>query len=652
MNQKKIKILKDLFYLEEYSQIHSFDYFTNRFLIHSPLYLPNLKKGLVYLDETIKKNQKIFIYSDRDVDGITSTVILYDYLKTKFPDKEISFRNSREGDYYGITPKILEEIQSIDPDLIIFLDMGSSNTHYLKGLIENNKKIIILDHHIPQLENSKPEELEKFALINPLLSSILLEHNNKIPTVGLVYKFILGFELFQQNILEKYQVIKEKEDYYVFQNGFFIEKTKEKKAIFSSYKEISIEEVAKYFPEYSYDFLWNLLQKSPIEFGKLITCLSIELRKNILDLLLFYSTLVSIGYIADYVPLIGENRTIVKAGLGLLKYPFQLMEGLKALFQQLGLNIDALTSKDISWTLAPVLNSAGRIGETEKATDLLLEKKTMLALEKANQLIELNNQRKNKTKKNQEILQNNLNIIEEKDPFVFFYHQELESGVSGIMAARLAEKYQKPAIWINPDGEFAKGSIRSWNGINVLEMLLPLKHLFVDLGGHSEAAGFTIEYDKVEVLKNELKKITSHYHKGLDKSFLKKNINYLEFSIKPDLLGEDLLNDLRLLEPFGNGNKEIYFVLKSVRICNPEIFNEKHLKFQVVRALTDIEFILFNAIPDIIPNLEEIQKYRWTLCGIFERNIFYPVFTHCKYRFYIKTIEKKEEEKLDSLFKK
>jgi len=265
--------------------------------------------------------------------------------------------------------------------------------------------------------------------------------------------------------------------------------------------------------------------------------------------------------------------------------------------------------------------------------------------------MEFNHQRRERTKKNIQILENHHHLIDEENSYVLFYHQELEPGVSGIMASRMAEKYRKPAIWINPDGEFAKGSVRSWGGVNVLEMLYPIKDIFVDLGGHAEAVGFTIEYNKIELLKEKLKEITSKYYKGLDNSLVaSESKNFKEFSIKPEYLGEDLIQDLRMLEPFGPENPEIYFLLKSVKVCELEKINDKHLKFKVVRALSDIEFILWNAFPHILPDdFEEIKQNRWDISGIFERNIFYPAYTNCKYRFYVKSIEKKEN--IDELLK-
>lgn len=639
----KLKILKDLYDIEDYSQIHSFDFFADRLLIYSPLYLPDIEKAVAYLLESINKQESIFIISDKDVDGITSTVILYDYLRKRFPKQTIQYKNSTEGDYYGISDKILEEIKQKNPDLLIFLDMGSSHIHLLQDFISHKKKIIILDHHIPQVDSIQPEILQSIAFVNPLLSKIPLKHNHKIPTVGLVFKLILALEFSAFKILEKKQFVKYHQEYYLFQNGKFLKKTHDKKLLVSDeYKEIKIKTLHKDFPETSINSLGILLENSPTDFGKYITCLSIEYRKKILDIIMQYSTLVSIGYLADYVPLIDENRTIVRAGLNVLKYPIAIPKGLSALLQELGLHPQYLTSRDISWSIAPILNAAGRMNETEKAINLLLEENEMLALEKAKQLINMNHLRKEKTKKNQNILLENLNLINPSEPIIFFYHKELESGVSGIMASRLAETFQKPAIWINPEGKLAKGSIRSWNNINVLDLLMPLKDLFVDLGGHAEAAGFTIEYQNIEKLHFELKKINVLKKDNLSSSF-NTSQNFFEISIQPRRLNEKLIQELRLLEPFGNGNKEIYFLLKSVEIYDVETFNDKHLKFKVYKTLVDIEFILWNVMPPLLNNIEVLQKSQWDISGVFERNFFSSISNRgCKYRFYVKSMQQKK----------
>ena len=657
MNQNRLKRLRDLFLLEEFQHLHHHDFFTDRLLIHSSLYLPEIRKGFRFLEEALQNQEKIFVFGDRDVDGITSTAIMVDYLTSVKNHSNIRFNNSTEGDTYGISERILGEILEYDPYLVIFLDMGSSHIHFLKSLIERKKKIVILDHHIPQIENIPKEDFENIALINPLLSSVELEHKNKISTAGLSFKFVLGFELYLANILNKIQVIKTNH-YYVYQNGYFLQKTNKLNQLrdidsnpIIKYNLLKLNEISEYFPNVSIKEFEILLETIPIQFGKYITALSIELRPALLDLSMQYASIAAVGLIADQVPLVGENRTIVKAGLGLLKHKPKFLEGFRALLQQLGINPESLTSKDVGWSISPVINAAGRIGETEKAIDLLLEKNSLKALEKATALMEFNHQRRERTRKNIQILENHHHLIDEENSYVLFYHQELEPGVSGIMASRMAEKYKKPAIWINPDGEFAKGSVRSWGGVNVLEMLYPIKDIFVDLGGHAEAVGFTIEYNKIELLKEKLKEITSKYHKGLDNSLVaSESKNFKEFSIKPEYLGEDLIQDLRMLEPFGPENPEIYFLLKSVKVCELEKINDKHLKFKVVRALSDIEFFLWNAFPHILPDdSEEIKQNRWDISGIFERNIFYPAYTNCKYRFYVKSIEKKEN--IDELLK-
>ncbi|MCS7204503.1 MAG: DHH family phosphoesterase [Leptospiraceae bacterium] len=660
MSFAKLKILKDLFLIPEYQHLHSHDFFSQRLLIYSPLYLPDIEKGFIKLNHAISHNKKIFIFGDRDVDGVTSTAMIYDYLKSQYPHLDIVYKNSKDSDVYGISVKTISLIEEFKPDLVIFLDMGSSHLHVVQKLIENHIDVIIIDHHIPQI--TVPDKvLEQIAFINPHLSKVVLENENKISTSGLSLKFILFFELYKASALERILVFQYKNFFHAYQNGFFLGKFSSLNEIkdfhhqpIKKYTKYRISEISQYFPEVLRDDLEDLFFDKPLEFGKYLTCLSIELRKEILNVFLKYSTLAAIGMIADQVPLIGENRTIVKAGLGLLDYKPTFLEGLVGLAQGLGINLEALSSKDMNWSIVPVLNAAGRIGETEKAVEILLEKNILSALEKTQVLIQFNQQRKERTKKNLEILENSHNELQEEVGFVLFYHHELEPGVSGILATRLAEKYKKPAIWINPDGEFAKGSVRSWNGVNVLEMLLPLKNLFVDIGGHADAVGFTITYENIPKLKERLKTLTQNYYPGLHLEKKQGYKNYFELSIRPDQLGEELLNDIRLLEPFGNGNPELYFVLKSVRINNPEIFSHKHLKFKVFNASDSIEFILWNAFPIIFENnLDEFSKFRWDITGMFERNIYFPTYSNCAFRFYVKSLIKKEsvDSVLDAILK-
>ncbi len=636
----QLKILKDLSLFEEFQHIQNHDFFTDRLLIHSPLYLPDIEKGISFLNEALKNNQKIFIFGDRDVDGITSTVILYDFITILKPNVQIVLKNSKDGDYYGIHRQIIEEIFTTESECIFFLDMGSSHIQYLKDLVNFKKKIIILDHHIPQIENIPQDYFLQIALINPLLQKIVLEHSNRISTSGITLKFILGYLLNESKALQKLQSISYSEKNYYFQNGLFLGMNLENQpgtqlSFFDFRKHFSLDE----------DFFQDLVLKKPIEIGKYITALSIEMRENILNFAKRYSTLAAIGMLADQIPLVGENRTIIKLGLGTLKYKPNLIEGLKALFQEINVNFGFLNSRDISWTIAPLLNAAGRMGETEKALDVLVEKNPMKALQKAKILSNLNSLRKERTKRNQQILENNEHTIDQNQNFIFFYHKEAEPGVSGIMASRMAEKFKKPAIWINPEGEYAKGSIRSWGGVNVLEMLLPIKNLFVDLGGHAEAAGFTITYENIEKLKEEIFKISQKFHSGLNEAFLREQSPYFEYSIKPEQLGDELISDLRKLEPFGNGNPEILFLLKSVRICDLEIFLEKHIKFKVVRALSTIEFIhwkFFEEFSDSKNDLESLKHFRWDIIGTFERNPYFPSFTNSKFRFYVKKMNKQE----------
>jgi single-stranded-DNA-specific exonuclease len=132
MNQNKLKRLRDLFLLEEFQHLHHHDFFTDRLLIHSPLYLPEIRKGFRFLEEALQNQEKIFVFGDRDVDGITSTAIMVDYLTSVKNHSKIRFNNSTEGDTYGISERILSEILEYDPYLVIFFGYGKFSHTFFK----------------------------------------------------------------------------------------------------------------------------------------------------------------------------------------------------------------------------------------------------------------------------------------------------------------------------------------------------------------------------------------------------------------------------------------------------------------------------------------------------------------------------------------
>jgi single-stranded-DNA-specific exonuclease len=339
--------------------------------------------------------------------------------------------------------------------------------------------------------------------------------------------------------------------------------------------------------------------------------------------------------------------------------------GYKALLKQLRLSEEKITSRDMGWSLAPAINAAGRMGRTELALRLLMAQNETEAAELAKGLSDLNKQRKNRTKKNEKII---IKLIEENpgitdEPVIFCYHEDLESGVSGIVANRLTEEYRRPVIYINPDGDYARGSGRSYNQCGILDLIAEGADLLIQHGGHREAAGFSLKYDKIDEFRQRIldkarirpefqiflkdidydkKKVkagiavadtsdSEHAHeyanseiplnsKSADSSPTQPDP---EFHIKtsPENLLWSTFSEIQLLEPFGMGNPEPIFFLPGVRIHSLKHLSEgKHVRFRIQGAPAYLEALLWRQ--GELLDEKKSPFHRFNIYGCLENSFF------------------------------
>ncbi|MBW7857199.1 MAG: DHH family phosphoesterase [Leptonema sp. (in: Bacteria)] len=459
----QFKILKEIEQHPAYSHIHRNDFLSSELLIHSPLLLPDMEKAILLVEKAIELNQKILIAGDRDVDGVTSTALLASYLRRC--GALVEFVNSSDGDDYGLTGSFLDRLCQSDAGLVILLDMGSAHLNEAAQVLTDNRDVIILDHHVPDIPETIGSKIENIAFVNPRLSKFIdkLDHEGKIATVGLAFKLILGLEMKKSGLWSQVIIVDlnhtdsaSKADVVIYRTGAFIERTIEtidqcqKRLIEQGFKPLvrTIQELQNQcllLKERTADEWYALIEKSPVQFGRYLFGCSLLHRDNLLLRLLGEADLASIGLVADMVPLLGENRSVVLLGLGSerskyankLKIPVSqlIRPGLLALMYEAGLDPFDTNTKDLNFTINPIINAAGRLGKTEKALDLLLCENKQQARLLAADLVKLNRQRKQRTQKNQQIVDSHFSI-EESHSIAFFYHTDLEPGVSGIMANR------------------------------------------------------------------------------------------------------------------------------------------------------------------------------------------------------------------------
>jgi single-stranded-DNA-specific exonuclease len=265
--------------------------------------------------------------------------------------------------------------------------------------------------------------------------------------------------------------------------------------------------------------------------------------------------LVCLGTIADMMPLVGENRVIVRYGLKELVKSKR--SGVRALVQSLGAGVK-VDVDSVSYRLGPLLNAAGRIDHAQPALDLLLESDEGLAVGYLGRLKELNNERR----KIGQLIQSEAERVsgDGSGPLVFAANTRWQAGVVGLVAGRLCERFGKPAVVIGGANGKAVGSTRVPKGVSALGMLEAGRSHLTKFGGHERAAGFTLEESEINNLRQALIKNASKWRMVLGGP----EIEQADLVMNQELVNWELAEVLRQMEPFGQGNEQPRFVFESV----------------------------------------------------------------------------------------
>ena len=309
--------------------------------------------------------------------------------------------------------------------------------------------------------------------------------------------------------------------------------------------------------------------------------------KTIEPNLLKYLDLVMLGTVCDVVPLIDLNRAFVKQGLKVFSERENL--GLKTLSDISEID-HKFTSKDIAFVIGPKINAAGRIGDSSLAANLLLSDDPEYTYSVAKKLHDLNLKRK---KIEKIILEGAIFEAEKQknENVLVLSNKEWHEGVTGIIASRIKDLYDKPTVVISINGDLAKGSARSINGFDMGIAIIKMqqKKIIVKGGGHSMAGGFSLKTENIIIFKDEINNIYQKKNKHL-----KKNKLIVDFPISLDALDEKFIDYLNNLEPFGSGNREPVILINNTQIAKPIVIKEKHIKFFFKHNNKHIEAISFN----------------------------------------------------------
>ncbi len=479
---------------------------------HDPFLLPDMTAAVDRLVKSRHDDEKIMIYGDYDIDGLTATTVLLDALNQFGFSNVDAFIPNRFVEGYGLTVDAVEQIAKTGATLIITVDCGSLSEKEIIRANQLGVDVIVTDHH-----NVAPVQPPAIAVINP--KRFLMDHPDEY-------------------------------DHYVLKTD-------------SKFK-------GKIYP-----FLD--LPGVGVAF-KLVQALQTRLdgmppgqEKWLLDL-------VALGTVCDVVTLVDENRAHVYWGLKVLAKTKRL--GLRALMAVADVKQDEVNARHLGFGLGPRMNAAGRLETARYALDMLIAKEGMVALEKAQQLDVLNKQRRS----DQDIIYKAALLQAERyidDPVLVVSDPNWNHGIIGIVAAKLLEKYQKPTYVLQEIGDESKGSARSYGDFSAADAIRAADDLIIKGGGHKLAAGVTLPTANIDAFR---KRVNEYYR--TQKLFNQQALLLPQMDVViHDFLEIDdqLINNLALLEPFGNGNPEPILKIERVLVSNQRRMgaDAQHVKLEL-----------------------------------------------------------------------
>lgn len=476
---------------------------------HDPFDLSGMREAVARIEEAIKHNQKVLIFGDYDVDGVSATAILLRYFKDINFSADFYLPN-RYTDGYGLTCAVIDKIkQQFNPNLIITVDCGISCPAEVEYIKELSMDVIITDHH--EISEKIPETI----VIDP-----------KLPNQKYAFNGLCGAGV----ALKLVQALSNKE----------------------------------------------------------------QAKK--------YLAICAIATIADIVPLTDENRAIVSFGLRVLD---SLPLGVKMLMQKSKVDINASAS-DIAYRLAPKINAAGRMGDAAVALNLYLneDKKKLEGVVK--NLINLNTERQalcNKIYEEAEYMLSQKNLTQMHA--IVLYSKDWDSGIVGIVAARIAEEYNKPTVLLSEVDGLLKGSARSINHIDIFSIISNIKQTLETFGGHKMAAGLSVKKENIDMFITSLNDALKKEYTAED--YLPKQDYDMMLSL--DDISENLISDLDLLEPCGCANPKPRFgVLLKKHTTSAMQNNPSH----ITMLAKNFNIVAFGA-GELLPTLKNSDQTKVSL---------------------------------------
>lgn len=317
---------------------------------------------------------------------------------------------------------------------------------------------------------------------------------------------------------------------------------------------------------------------------------------------------VAIATVGDVMDLVGENRVFVKKGLELLKTTKN--EGLHALMQCTGVDTANLNTYHIGFVIGPCINAGGRLDTAKRALELLNASNRREAVTLAADLKELNDSRKEMTEEGVEEAVRQIESSSWKDDQVLVvYLPECHESIAGIIAGRIKERYYRPTFVLTKGETGVKGSGRSIEAYDMFAEMSRCRELFTKFGGHKLAAGLSLEEEKVEVFRKRINELAD-----LTEEDLQMKVS-IDMRLPFQYINEELIHELKILEPFGKGNGKPLFAESKLRVIQPRIFgkNRNVLKCRLEdQQGNQMEAVYFGEVEDCLRQMEKKQIMSFT----------------------------------------
>lgn len=592
--------------------------------LHNPFLFAEMEDAVDRVHRAVEEGERVLIFGDRDVDGITSTVLLYQELTRM--GLEVEWQLPLGDDPYGISLESVEGFAGRDGTLIVTVDCGISSHREIEKARERGIDVIIIDHHLPHetvpnayaIINPKMEDsgypfeglagcavvakfiwalrFAKTHLYNRPVCLLNLRPGNEtyiIEAVTLVNLVETGRVV--ENIVPGMVSIEQTRLLPFLQNReiFVYDSTLQKKAfrrIFGEGVELSVFDMApeiwKVFPRLEGKSLYRMLELSKMARYREETQGEVEILANLFASYAFASEpsiskdylplldLVALGTLADLMPLRDENRILVRLGMEILQKGER--PGLYELMFKQNLLRKKIGTKDVSWYLAPLINATGRMGSPDTTVKLFLSESEEERARLADEIVNMNKERRSLGEKTWgKILSQAYTSYDDfKGKMVMVSGKDIHRGITGIIASRLLNQFNTPSFVVSVQDSIAIGSVRSDDATNVKEILARCSDLFIDYGGHDCAAGFSIQRENLPHFEDKMKQIM-HTVESRPET---EEILEIDAELPPEYMNPDLINVVERFEPYGEGNPPLLFCVKTARIKDISIIGKTEIQ--------------------------------------------------------------------------